>query len=390
MFKPYDIAPGSVNILIGPNGSGKSTLLRQWCEKLKVSSQTVLAMSPSIYDRFVGMRGWNFKYYGARQGRSAASKVIRDALLKAYNDDPKFLKAVTKSLKYVNFDGKIGIRIKIKSLRPEDIGVPPPEMKERRRAKYTDEMYYALSNWDKLSSHYEHAIVPFELDRFSVGELRQLSQVSILENEEQLKSLKLISKVEYFFFRHGKPIPLMEACSGELSFIAGLTFLAVNITEGAVIAIDEPENSLHPNWQKDYVEKLLDLLHNYQPKIVIATHSPIIISGAQLESAKGDFSAPIHVYQIDNKIAEPFAHEKLSLEEMYDELFGIITPKNHHLSQSAVELLNEMNAGKRSYESVVDELLSMKTKCYDEVQKGAIMKMMKLAEKLQSEDTQES
>lgn len=384
MFKPYDITHGSVNILIGPNGSGKSTLLRQWCEELKVSEQTVLAMSPSPYDRFIGMRGWNFKFYGPRQGRRATSDVMRDVIIKAYKEDPKVLKNVTQVLKYSKFQGRIGVRISKIRLHPVTVD---SSIEEFIDTDFTVEMHQALQRWESESNG--SGKVDFGLDEYSHYELSNLSLAVVLENEKLLKRLKLISKIEYFLYRDGGVvIPLMEACSGELSFIAGLSFIASNITKRAVVAIDEPENSLHPNWQKGYVEILLDLFHYYQPKSLIATHSPIIISGAQLEREKGGIPAPVNVYQVADMIPKPFAHEKLSLEEMYDRLFGIITPKNHHLSQVAVALLNEMNDGVRSFNSVLNELLSLKDKCYDESQKNAIDKFMKLAKKLKDEGFQ--
>lgn len=380
MLEPHSFKPGSVNILIGPNGSGKSTLLRQWSEELKVSAQSVLAMSPSIYDRFVGMRGANFKYYGARQGRGAVSRVIRDALIKAHRDGPHILKAVTQTLKYVDFDGKIGVRIQIRSLKPDLRGYFP-EKKLEFSEEYTEELYNALSRWYERSNE-GRDILEFSLDHYSFSELSSLSLIELLENEAYLKRFFLISKIEYFFFRNEQPIPLMEACSGELSFVAGLTYITTNITERTVVAIDEPENSLHPNWQKDYVEILLDLFQYYQPVIIIATHSPIIISGAQLEEAKGNFFSPINVYRVDAGFAEPFEHDKLSLEEMYDRLFGIITPKNHHLSNVAVELMNELSEGKRDYASVTFELKALREKSYDDKQQEVIDRFIEVAGKL--------
>lgn len=386
MSEPESFEPGSVNILIGPNGSGKSTLLRQWCEELKLSAQTVLAMSPSPYDRFVGMRGWNFKFYGPRQGRRATSDVMRDLIIKAYKEDPKVLKNVTQVLKYSKFQGRIGVRLSKIRLRPVTLN---SSIEEFIDTEFTVEMHKALQRWESESNG--SGKIDFGLDDYSHYELSTLSLAVVLDNEKLLKRLKLISKVEYFLYRDGGVvIPLMEACSGELSFIAGLSFIASNITERAVVAIDEPENSLHPNWQKDYVEILLDLFQYYQPKFIIATHSPIIISGAQLEESKGEQSAVVNVYQVDEGVAKPFDHDKLSLEEMYDRLFGIITPKNHHLSQVAVGLLNEMNDGTRSFDSVLKELQILQSKSYDEVQQSAIEKFMKIAKELHEENNRKT
>ena len=49
--------------------------------------------------------------------------------------------------------------------------------------------------------------------------------------------------------------------------------------DGALILIDEPETSLHPKWQKKYVQFLMDVFVRLNIQFVIATHSPYILQG---------------------------------------------------------------------------------------------------------------
>jgi len=54
-----------------------------------------------------------------------------------------------------------------------------------------------------------------------------------------------------------------------------------------LIALDEPEMSLHPEWQKKYINELLKLLKNFPEKkfqIVITSHSPFILSDLPREN----------------------------------------------------------------------------------------------------------
>jgi hypothetical protein len=126
------------------------------------------------------------------------------------------------------------------------------------------------------------------------------------------------------------------------------------------------------------VKTLLDLFHRYEPRILISTHSPIIISGAEAASRA------VAVFEMKGGEASIFDHAKLSLEEMYDRLFGLITPKNHYLSQRAVLLLNALNSGDRSLDQVVSELAELRAKSYDESQQEVIVKVEAMARELDS------
>jgi hypothetical protein len=221
------------------------------------------------------------------------------------------------------------------------------------------------------------------LDTFSFEELDALTFAILALHADLLHWSKTTSRVEYFLYRNGEEIPLLEACSGEISFIATIAFIATQIEPRSVIAIDEPETSLHPTWQRDYVRTLFDLFYHYEPRILISTHSPIIISAA--EYSQGDaFRTNLVVYQMADGQALPFEYAGLSLEALYDRLFGLITPKNHYLSQLAVSLLNALNAGERNLDQVFRELEHLRAKCYDESQKLVITKVEEMAQKLET------
>ena len=67
MIAPNSIQPGTVSVLIGPNGSGKSRLLRKLCTEFLHNGDEVIAIAPTIYDRFRRMPKRGLKFFGARQ-----------------------------------------------------------------------------------------------------------------------------------------------------------------------------------------------------------------------------------------------------------------------------------------------------------------------------------
>lgn len=79
---------------------------------------------------------------------------------------------------------------------------------------------------------------------------------------------------------HTGLISATSLSSGQWQLLLGLLGLGLEVEDNAVILIDEPENSLHPEWQRNYVRLLETVLSERKRcHIVVATHSPLIASG---------------------------------------------------------------------------------------------------------------
>lgn len=99
-----------------------------------------------------------------------------------------------------------------------------------------------------------------------------------IENEPNSK--------EVIFKRNGKKIKIDELSTGEKQIIirGGFLLRFLKKIQGSVILIDEPELSLHPEWQKkilDFYKKLFINDNGEQTsQIFVATHSPFIINNS--------------------------------------------------------------------------------------------------------------
>ncbi|TOD88949.1 AAA family ATPase, partial [Vibrio parahaemolyticus] len=70
-----------------------------------------------------------------------------------------------------------------------------------------------------------------------------------------LNGTKIDYKVEVFLKnKNGEVVPFEMISSGQANKIATLTYIASNMRDGLVIVVDEPENSLHPKWQREYID----------------------------------------------------------------------------------------------------------------------------------------
>lgn len=145
---------------------------------------------------------------------------------------------------------------------------------------------------------------------------------------------------------------LKRASSGQLSMAASLLALAAEIKNGSLVLIDEPELSLHPEWQVKYIDLLLQTFSNYFGcHFVVATHSPLVIS---------ELPPLANVLSLD-KADMPSAEEisGQSADYLLAELFGLPTNNNSHVREQivvALRLAADGKAGTLEFESAVDRL----------------------------------
>jgi len=83
------------------------------------------------------------------------------------------------------------------------------------------------------------------------------------------------SSNELFFHQDNDRIPPYLLSSGEKQMLIILLTVLVENREPYVLLMDEPEISLHVEWQQRLLELILDLNPNVQ--IILTTHSPAVI-----------------------------------------------------------------------------------------------------------------
>jgi predicted ATPase len=124
-----------------------------------------------------------------------------------------------------------------------------------------------------------------EIDGYA-GDDKNYSQMLNLVFLEKNKSVS----VEYIFIRKSgsnQYYDLLTSSSGELSLLLYCFGMCNVIDDNSVILIDEPEISLHPNWQIEFIKLMTELCRfNSRCHCIIATHSPHILSGLPPERSK--------------------------------------------------------------------------------------------------------
>lgn len=141
--------------------------------------------------------------------------------------------------------------------------------------------------------------------------------------------------------KESRDIDLMELSSGELNIFSAFVALAANLRDGCLVLIDEPENSLHPEWQIRYIEMLMAVLKQHEGcHYVIATHSPLIVSGASKLGSQ--------ILRLDDEQVEisPDGIANQSPDATLMNAFDVVTVNNSYLRQLLLEGMTLLEQGK--------------------------------------------
>lgn len=138
---------------------------------------------------------------------------------------------------------------------------------------------------------------------------------------------------------NGQTFGITEASSGQLSIFVTMLGIASVIQDNCLVLIDEPEISLHPEWQFDYVTRLMEAFEAYTGcHFVIVTHSPTLVAG----SAGFD----LEIVDLDTR-GEPIVEKPRgkSADQVLLETFGVVSKDNLYLRELLVTALRAAEDG---------------------------------------------
>jgi len=95
------------------------------------------------------------------------------------------------------------------------------------------------------------------------------------DSHKKINLKSTISQHPFTFFANDQEILPLELSSGEKQIL--VIFLTILLQEDKqfVLLLDEPENSLHSNWQINFIDNLRALSDTMQ--IIVATHNPLLM-----------------------------------------------------------------------------------------------------------------
>lgn len=351
-----------VNILVGINGSGKSRYLNELSKNYLNRGMNVIAIANTIYDKF-DSKNKNLHLLKSARGKSVAKLALKEFGKILESENQKILFSLENTFRYMKLQPVITFKI---------IGFNRNYMEILSKTEVFDsyerqEIFYCMDRYKSFQSHEYDRPLRIEFGGRSFYSLTDAAFLKLLLFESKLKKLNILRSIEIGLIKDKSAFPITQASSGELTLLSTLVYISGHIKHGTVILIDEPENSLHPQWQMEYIKRLIDLYYFFQPKVVVATHSPLIINGAELSLKK------VNIYK-GNSFGEFEKQTKdlKNIEETYESYFDVTTPENRFLSNfivSKLNLLYQNDLKPEAFNAIIDNQIS---KSYDQKQIEAL------------------
>ncbi|WP_454824460.1 AAA family ATPase [Paraburkholderia xenovorans] len=241
---------GRTVYLIGNNGEGKSLLLRKIAQASSELQRKTVGISCSASDRFPlstdKVAGFeSFIYEGARTSDQAANyrRAATDVCRKFFeiHCSDQHLRVFVEVLRLIEFDAKRFV-------------MPLSASESNAQSeRFLERTFELTDDADK--------------NRMASRETSGNMQIALMRSDSK-----------------GGITPFSDLSSGEQQIVSLVVKILAHAQRGCLMLIDEPEISLHVSWQRVLPRVLSTIARNFSCDILVATHSPLIISSAPEDS----------------------------------------------------------------------------------------------------------
>jgi predicted ATP-binding protein involved in virulence len=237
----------------------------------------------------------NKKLLDATKNKNKNDKIIFNFSYKLENKNGKFFiqlndffpfailseDEVSKLFNVVYFVAS-SFEIKEKSLKNKDIFEIVSENKNPYEQDGVAKLVDIFSHKKEIEGYLVNSIVDAVLENreTTVKDAvdNRIKEVNNILTKISLKTklVNITSDKAIFKSFNEREISIEELSSGEKQLYYRAVFLSKLNIQNSLILVDEPENSLHPTWQREIIKLYQNAGENNQ--VILATHSPHIIS----------------------------------------------------------------------------------------------------------------
>ncbi|GAA3918308.1 AAA family ATPase [Litoribacillus peritrichatus] len=194
--------------------------------------------------------------------------------------------------------------------------------------------------------------ISIELDIYNPNNF----ETNFLKDFSVLASYDLIDLVNIEFTKEdNSKFFLTDASSGELCILFNILAIAGAISDNSVILLDEPELSLHPEWQREFIPLVKEVFSQYKKcHFILATHSPHIVSSLPSNNS--------FVVNLETNPAKAISGGSFSLRSsdyQLAETFNSPGHKNEYLISQLVEVLSQLSDGKEIDENFLEKIKNL-------------------------------
>ena len=232
-----------VNILSGINGEGKSTILNKVVKSLA-------------------------------QGGEFPSHLLKGVHLKVEPEDAKWIRYdLMRSFDMPVLDAETIAQIDSRISSALDFQL------YNLQRKYLD---YQVNIGNRLIAMLQSGAPDAALKAQEISQRKTRFQDMLDDLFRETGKRVVRSENEIRFTQIGETLVPYQLSSGEKQMLAILLTVLVEDNEPYVLFMDEPEVSLHIEWQKQLIDLILELNPNVQ--IILTTHSPAVIMNGWMDS----------------------------------------------------------------------------------------------------------
>ncbi|MGM7746867.1 AAA family ATPase [Yersinia enterocolitica] len=215
------------------------------------------------------------------------------------------------------------------------------------RIFFTDEdKTYSLKLYKAARSYYLNRN-KFNLEIDFMDEISCKRFLNISPVIKTLLDANLLSIGDFYI---SKDYSFANASSGQFHIFSSMVKITAELCDNAIILIDEPEVSLHPKLQLNYISALKKILDGFNGcHVIIATHSHFLVSSLPIDNASVITS---------NKSGEKINFEILSAstsgwsaESILYNVFGVMTARSNSFESDLniiASLMSNWDASEKS------------------------------------------
>lgn len=416
-----------ISLIIGANGTGKSILLNRVSEvfrkinnsqnklttkkyslEYKIGTETkhiasddkninvilptkLIVTSFLVNDKFTFENNIEkdfYQYHGIRStptgvGTKTHIKKLSDYII-SNSDNDFFMNKVSMILKFLKMKNSINITFKLKSkrfffLKEDSISIDFLEDYFLNWTEYSQRLtepfsYNKFKNFkeknkikdiksiiDKLTNKHKNNKVTYKLDFKNYKNNTEFS--NDYEAIKLLMELDLVSSPELDIVKDSS-FSINYASSGELHILYTFISILSSIEQNSLILIDEPEISLHPNWQIKYIPFLQEFFKEYYScHFIIASHSHFMVSDLDVTNS----TIIAMRYDKEKNMTYPETLDMntyaLSAENILYNIFNTRTTNNYYLDlelHKVLKLISKENSDITKIKNIYNNLEQIK------------------------------
>lgn len=168
-----------------------------------------------------------------------------------------------------------------------------------------------------------------------------------------------VQQAEIYSLYTKEGFSIYDLSTGEFNNLTSILGILFAVEKDSIVLVDEPEVSLHPQWQVEFIEIISDIFKDYEVShVIISTHSPMIVSSVAENSLIIDLGRDGEYSEEKNSLYGA------STDEILINHFGLATGRNFFVMdtlQKAVNLIESSKENTEEFKELITELKRIQT-----------------------------